>query len=69
MIECNFTPWASGNNGLGWWNTSSLSLHPVEALLILSLSSLAYDTLKIFIFFIFFYRAFFTSKILVKNKR
>jgi hypothetical protein len=21
MIECNSTPWASGNTGLVWWNT------------------------------------------------
>jgi hypothetical protein len=43
--------------------------HPGEARFILSLSSLSYDTLKIFIFLIFFYSAFFTSKILVKNTR
>jgi hypothetical protein len=45
------------------------SRHPGEARFILSSYSISYDTLKIFIFFIFFYRAYFTSKILVKNTR
>jgi hypothetical protein len=41
------------------------SLHLGKARFILSLSSLPYDSLKIFIFSIFLYRVFFTSKIYV----
>jgi hypothetical protein len=47
-----------------WFGGTPLgsSLHPGKARFILSLSSLSYDSLKIFISFIFLYRVFFTSK-------
>jgi hypothetical protein len=56
------------SNGLvvtsDWFGGTPLgsSLHPGEGRFILSLSSLSYDSLKIFLFFLFLYCVFFTSK-------
>jgi hypothetical protein len=62
MIECNFTPWVSGNTGLVWWNTLGFESVSGQRIIYLEASFFFLQYCKVFHFFLFF--AYF---LLVKN--